>query len=208
MGRRSDHGREELEALILKAGQLVMAEGGYGRFSAREVAKRIGYSVGTIMHVFGNVDGLVLAINSRTFTLWAEWLEASLLDAQGSQRIGALVRGYFDFAETNRNLWAAIYEHRLPEGMEMPEGLANERARLTSIITREVEAVLPDEVRADAERLARSLIATVHGHCSFSLGGSFVLMGETDALGLAQARVDEALRAHGADLQDAKSHAV
>ena len=62
MGRRSDHGREELEALILDAGRQVLAEGGYARFSAREVAKRIGYSVGTIMHVFGNVDGLMVAI--------------------------------------------------------------------------------------------------------------------------------------------------
>lgn len=200
MARRSDHGREELEALIIEAGRQVMAEGGYGRFSAREVAKRIGYSVGTIMHVFGNVDGLVVVINSRTFALWAESLEASLRHAEGSERIRALVRGYFEFAEANRNLWAAIYEHRLPEGMAMPEILAGARTSLTRIIAREVEAVLPDDRKRDAARLARSLIATVHGHCSFALGGTFAIMGETDALGLAQARVGETLRAHGAVL--------
>src|SRR5690242_1470435 len=104
MGRRSDHGRDELEVLILDAGQQLMAEVGYGRFSAREVAKRIGYSVGTIMNVFGNVDGLVMAINSRTFTLWAEWLERRLSGVAGSERIKSLVQGYFDFAEANRNL--------------------------------------------------------------------------------------------------------
>jgi len=109
-----------------------------------------------------------------------------------------LVRGYFDFAEANRNLWGAVYEHRLPEGMDMPEALAHERVRLTDIIVREVTAVLPDERRAEAPRLARSLIATVHGHCSYALGGSFALMEETDPLGLAQARVDEILHAHGA----------
>ena len=177
-----------------------MAEAGYARFSAREVAKRIGYTVGTVMHVFGNVDGLVLAINTRTFALWSESLEASLAHAQGPERIRALVRGYFDFAEANRNLWAAIYEHRLPASMEMPEPLAEARARLTGLIAREVEAVLPDAARTDAARLARSLIATVHGHCSFALGGTFTIMGETDALGLAQARVAETLRAHGAEL--------
>ncbi len=200
MGRRSDHGRGELEALILAAGQQLMAQTGYGRFSAREVAKRIGYSVGTIMHVFGNVDGLVMAINSGTFTLWAQWLEARLRGAAGAERIGCLVQGYFGFAEANRNLWAAIYEHRLPAEMEMPERLVDERTRLTAIIVREVEAVLPQEGRVDAARLARSLIATVHGHCSFALGGSFALMGEDDPLGLAQARVAETLRAHGAVL--------
>lgn len=198
MGRRSDHRREELEALILDAGRQVLAETGYARFSAREVAKRIGYSVGTIMHVFGNVDGLVVAINSHTFALWAEWLETRLQQAEGPARIRALVRGYFDFAEANRNLWAAIYEHRLPEGMAMPEILASARARLTGVIIREIEAVLPEQSAPDAARLARSLIATVHGHCSFALGGTFAVMGESDALGLAKARVVEALRAHGA----------
>lgn len=200
MGRRSDHGRDELEALILDAGEQLMAEVGYGRFSAREVAKRIGYSVGTIMHVFGNVDQLVMAINSRTFMLWADWLEKRLSGVAGAERINSLVQGYFDFAEANPNLWAAIYEHRLPEGMEMPDRLASERIGLTGIIAREVEAVLPQEAKGSAVRLARSLIASVHGHCSFALGGSFALMGETDPLGLAQERVAEGLRAHGAAL--------
>ncbi|MBO9582471.1 MAG: helix-turn-helix transcriptional regulator, partial [Sphingobium sp.] len=106
MGRRSDHGREELEGLILEAGRQLMAETGYSHFSAREVAKRIGYSVGTIMHVFGNVDRLVMAINSRTFALWAAWLEQRLANVQGSERVQLLVRGYFEFAQANRNLWA------------------------------------------------------------------------------------------------------
>lgn len=198
MGRRADHGREELEELILSAGQQLLTEGGYGRFSAREVAKRIGYSVGTIMHVFGNVDRLVMAINSRTFILWADWLEARLAKAEGQERIFVLVSGYFDFASTHRNLWAAIYEHRVPEGMPMAEGLIAERVRLTDIIAREVAAVLPDRVPDESVRLTRSLIATVHGHCSFALGGSFALMGEGDPLALATARVVEVLRANGA----------
>lgn len=200
MGRRSDHGRDELEALIIAAGQQLMAETGYSRFSAREVAKRIGYSVGTIMHVFGNVDALVMAINSRTFTLWAQWLEARLQGVTGAARISVLVRGYFDFAQAHRNLWAAIYEHRVPEGMAMPAPLMDERVRLTGIIAREIEAVLPEGGGVEAARLARSLIATVHGHCSFAIGGSFALMGEDDPAGLAEARVTETLRAHGARL--------
>ena len=41
MGRRSDHSREELEELILAEGHRLLAETGYARFSAREVAKRV-----------------------------------------------------------------------------------------------------------------------------------------------------------------------
>ena len=46
MGRRSDHSREELSRLIIAEGHKHMAEVGFARFSAREVAKRIGYSIG------------------------------------------------------------------------------------------------------------------------------------------------------------------
>jgi len=56
-------------------------------------------------------------------------------------------------------------------------------------------AVLPHADEADIQRLARSLIATVHGHCTYALDGSFALMGETDPVGLALERVREAIAA-------------
>ncbi|VWX55048.1 TetR/AcrR family transcriptional regulator [Novosphingobium sp. 9U] len=200
MGRRSDHGREELEALILDAGREVMAEGGYARFSAREVAKRIGYSVGTVMHVFGNVDRLVMAINARTFAAWTLWLEERLADAQGRERILVLVDGYFAFAAQHRNLWSAIYEHRVPDEVGFTEALVTHRRALTGVIAREVAAVLPHAGEETIVALTGSLIATVHGHCAFLLGGTFALIGVEGTIGLAEARVLEILAANGATL--------
>ena len=52
--------------------------------------------------------------------------------------------------------------------------------------------------RDQAPRLARSLVATVHGHCTFALNGTFALMGESEPLELALARVRESLAAGGA----------
>jgi AcrR family transcriptional regulator len=198
MGRRSDHGREELQALILEAGRDVMAESGYARFSAREVAKRIGYSVGTVMHVFGNVDGLVMELNARTFRAWTQWLEERLESKQGSDRILVLVDGYFAFAAEHRNLWSAIYEHRVPDTAEMAEPLVIERKKLTSVIAREVASVLPHRSSEFTTVLASSLTAAVHGHCAFLLGGTFAVMGIQTAQELAAARVMEILHANGA----------
>ena len=174
-----------------------MAEGGYARFSAREVAKRIGYSIGTIYNVFGSLDALLLAINSRTFVLWAEWLREKLAVA-GDDRIAALVAGYFDFAERNPNLWMAIYDHRQPRGTEMPEGYRRLRSGLTGIVEREIALVLPEGRRSEAPALARSLVALVHGHCQFALNGTFALLGEEQPQAAALARVREALAAAGA----------
>ncbi|MDO7833528.1 TetR/AcrR family transcriptional regulator [Sphingobium sp. HBC34] len=199
MGRRSDHSRAELEALILAEGQRLMAEGGFARFSAREVAKRIGYAVGTLYNVFGSYDLLLATINTVTFEDWAKHLEARLARAS-DDRIAALVEGYFSFAADHPNLWSAIYDHRLPTDMAMPDALAARRGVLTDIVVREVATVLPDAGKDRAPRLARSLVATVHGHCAFALNGSFALMGETAPLDMATARVKEALAAAGATL--------
>ncbi|HEY0026725.1 MAG TPA: TetR/AcrR family transcriptional regulator [Allosphingosinicella sp.] len=195
MGRRSDHSRAELAEMILAEGHRQMAEVGFARFSAREVAKRIGYSIGTLYNVFGTLDRLILAINSRTFALWSEALRARLAAAEGVDRIRALVEGYFAFARENSNLWMAIYDHRLPAGMEMPEEEDRLRGGLTEIVAAEVAAALPEHRREAAPRLARSLVATVHGHCAFALNGSFALMGEGEPVELALARVREALAA-------------
>ncbi|MDB5704060.1 MAG: TetR family transcriptional regulator [Sphingomonas bacterium] len=197
MGRRSDHSRAQLEELILAEAHRLMAEGGYARFSAREVAKRIGYSIGTIYNVFGSLDALLLAINSRTFTVWAKWLRDKLAVA-GEDRIAALVAGYFDFAARNPRLWMAIYDHRLPDGTEMPEGYRRKRAGLTGIVEEEIARVLPPETRDRAPELARSLVAVVHGHCEFALNGTFALLGEEQPEQAALARVREALAAAGA----------
>ena len=199
MGRRSDHSREQLEELILAEGHALMAELGYARFSAREVAKRIGYSIGTIYNVFGSLDALLLAINSRTFTLWAAWLHDKLAQSEtgaGEDRIAALVAGYFDFAARNPNLWMAIYDHRLPRGTEMPDS-CRKRAGLTGIVEDEIAKVLPPETRDRAPALARSLVAVVHGHCEFALNGTFALLGEEQPEQAALVRVREALAGAG-----------
>ena len=193
MGRRSDHSRAELEALILREGHALMAEAGFARFSAREVAKRIGYSVGTIYNVFGSYDRLVLAINTRTFTLWAEHLRGRLA-AAGVDRIAALVAGYFAFAREHPHLWMAIYDHRLPAGDPIPVEDEATRAVLTGIVADEVARALGREAGAVAG-LTRSLVATVHGHCHFALTGAFALMGEDDPERAALARVRETLSA-------------
>lgn len=180
--------------MILHAGQAHMAEVGFARFSARTVAKRIGYSIGTIHNVIGSNDRLILAINTRTFEHWANDLRGRLA-AAGSDRISALVEGYFGFASANTNLWLAIYDHRLPVGMAMPDADAAVRGTLTEIVVAEIARALSRDDDQAVMALARSLIATVHGHCALALNGSFALMGEERPVAAALARVQASLAA-------------
>jgi AcrR family transcriptional regulator len=192
MARRSDHSRPELEALIVNAGHSHMAEVGFARFSAREVAKRVGYSIGTLYNVFGSLDALILAINARTVAIWAAELNAALAAAEGN-RIDALVRGYFAFAQNHRNIWAAIYDHRLPADMPIPDWYVDSVATLTGTMRREVRSALPAMSDDDVAALSRSLLASVHGHCVFAMNGTFDQLGETAPRDAALARVHEAI---------------
>lgn len=176
--------------MIIAEAHRHLSECGYASFSAREVARRVGYSIGTIYNVFGSLDGLLFEVNTVTFQLWADLLERRL--AAGSDRLEALVDGYFEFAASHRHLWEAIWAHQWSSDQKPPEAAERDRSRLTSIVVAEVAAALPESRRDEADRLARSLIATVHGHCDYALSGAFALMGEEDPVELAKARVRSA----------------
>ena len=199
MGRRSDHTRSELQVLLIEEGWRQLSEVGLAHFSARDVAKRIGYSIGTLYNVFGSYDGLLGAINARTLAMWAAELEARLAEAAGGDRIAALVSGYFAFARRCPKAWLAIFEHHMADWGPAPEQYAAAVHEVLAIVAREIATTLPGAEPAEIARLARSLIATVHGHCVFAVLRTFDMLGETAPEAAALARVREALSAAGAD---------
>ena len=196
MGRRNDHSRTELEALFVNEGARQIAEVGLSRLSAREVAKRVGYSVGTLHNVFGSYDGLVLALNARTLRLWAAHLRERLR-AAGADRIGALVHGYFTFALEHPHAWAAIYEHHMADGGPTPDDYQAVAAELLAIVGDEIAAAVGATAADGVAPLTRSLLATVHGHCAFAVSRTFSMLGETAPVEAALARVREAVAAAG-----------
>lgn len=178
--------------MIIAEGHRQMSEAGFARFSAREVAKRIGYSIGTLYNVFGSYDHLVLAINGRTLDLWLAALEERL-GRETDHRLRAAIEAYFDFALAHGNAWTALYDFRLSEGEIMPDEYKEKVTAITEVVVREIREELPLEHLDQAAPLARSLLATVHGHCYFALNGTFALLGEQHPLDAALSRVEDAL---------------
>ena len=178
--------------MIVHEGHRQMSQVGFARFSARDVAKRIGYSIGTIYNVFGSYDMLILAINAQTLMQWQAHVQARLADAR-TDRLRVLVEAYFEFAVLHHHAWTALYDHRLPDDVAAPEYYQDHIRSLTGIARDEIAAALPLERRAEADALTRSLLATVHGHCFFTLNGTFKLLGETRPLDTVYARVREAI---------------
>jgi AcrR family transcriptional regulator len=154
----------------------------------------VGYSIGTLYNVFGSYDGLILAINGRTLDLWRAHLEARLNAVEsGGDRLTAAINAYFEFAMLNRHAWTAIYDFRLPDDTDPPDSYSAKVTAIMALVESEIAAVLPLGKRVNAPAITRSLLATVHGHCFFTLNGTFRILGETDPLAAARARVADAL---------------
>ncbi len=68
MARRADHTREELASMALKAARDIIVKSGAAAFSTREVAARMGYTVGTLYQLFRDAEDLIERVNAETPT--------------------------------------------------------------------------------------------------------------------------------------------
>ncbi len=115
MGRRSIHTAEELRELILNAATELIEQGGLASLSAREIARAIGYSPGTLYNVFENLDDLVLTIEARLLDKLLLRLKESVANAEPMERVARLARAYLgsgDVHELRRKLQAAAVAHQ------------------------------------------------------------------------------------------------
>jgi AcrR family transcriptional regulator len=157
-------GRDALRGVILKKAGRIVAEEGLAAVQARRIAAEGGCSVGTLYNIFGDRDGLILAINRETLTALGEPLEAarrSSAKAGLEARLLALAFAYTAFALENRNRWLAVFEFRLPDDRALPADFEAERARLLDLLVESIGRDVPDaEQRATA---ARALFGAAHG---------------------------------------------
>jgi AcrR family transcriptional regulator len=168
MGRRSSHTPEELRELILDASTSLISEGGLAGLSAREVARRIGYSPGTLYNVFENLDDLVLHIEGRIIDELARELEGVSREGSPKDQALALGRAYLKFTSEKPKLWNLLFEHHLPPGSDVPQWYQNKLDGLMQRVESIVAELLPDRKPEEVRRSAHVLWAGVHGISSLA----------------------------------------
>lgn len=168
MGRRSIHTAEELRELILQAATELIEQDGFAGLSAREIARRIGYSPGTLYNVFENLDDLVLTIEARLLDRLAIRLGESTAVGDPAQRVLQLARSYLAFTHENPKLWNLLFEHHMPAGKAVPAWYQTKLDGLMTRIEETLEPVMGNSDPAAVKRAARVLWAGVHGITSLS----------------------------------------
>ncbi|MGE5266864.1 MAG: TetR/AcrR family transcriptional regulator [Deltaproteobacteria bacterium] len=157
-------GREALRGVLLEKAGRIVADEGLAAVQARRLAAEGGCSVGTLYNIFGDRDGLILAINRETLTALSKPLEvarASSAQAGLEARLLALAYAYTTFALENRNRWLAVFEFRLPDDKPLPADFESERARLFDLLVETIGRDVPDD--AQRTTAARALFGAAHG---------------------------------------------
>lgn len=166
--------KADLRNRLIDAAEAEIAEKGLLGLKARAVTGRAGCALGAIYTAVADLDELVMRVNSRTLAR----LGAALMPASGAKTPEgvtlALADAYAVFALENRRLWSALFEHRLPEGVAMPDWHRQEHEVLIARIGAPLLALRPD-LSAEVLRLrVRTLFGAVHGVVHLALQGRLV----------------------------------
>ena len=165
-----DSYRSQLRTRLVNVAGRVIASEGLKLVHARRIAAAAGCSTGTLYNIFGGLDGLILAVNSRTLDDLNSRLTETAAAAAGhtiSIRLMALFGTTLDFAAANHLCWRALFEHRVPKDHALPDGYADGRRHLQALLETEFQAAIPEPV-ALAEA-AFALASAVHGIVLLSL---------------------------------------
>ncbi len=195
MGRRSDHSRDEIRTMAVRAARLIVENEGYSELTARKVAAAIGYTAGTLYLVFENLDELIMTLNEETLAeLRENVVDASSISASTGQRINAMVRAYLDFALSNSQRWRFVFEHRLPDNQPLPESIRQHTRALFNLVTVALKEIGTADSDQDIDEAATALWSGVHGICILALTGKITVGGQVSVHSLADLLVDNFLR--------------
>ena len=168
MGRRSVHTADQLREVILEASIGILQSQGLQGLSAREIARRIEYSPGTLYNVFENLDDIVLTIEGRMLDGLAAAL--GVLPDETDPRIDVrnLAHAYLAYSHAHPKLWNLLFEHHLPAGQDVPPWYKSKLDGLLARVESAVRPLMPNASEDTIKRSARVLWAGVHGITSLS----------------------------------------
>ena len=171
MARRSDHTREELNRMALDAARRITEREGLRGLRARQIARDIGYTIGTLYNLFQDLDDLITHMNGETLDALFEACSEAPTNEGPEADLNALAERYLHFTRVHPKLWNAIFEHKLPEGRTSPEWYAQKVARLLLLEQNALAPIFPEGQEAQLQHHARVLWTSLFGMASVESAG-------------------------------------
>lgn len=157
----------------------ILSRDGIQGLSTRKIAGAIGYTVGTLYLVFKNLDELILHINAATLDILRDVMQAALHEtASPYVQLQAMAHAYLRFAREHYARWSLLYNHRLPDEIELPAWFHDKVRILFTLVAGPLHQLNPSLDEASCQQATRVLWSSVHGLCELGLDDKLSLAGE------------------------------
>ncbi|HEX3362583.1 MAG TPA: TetR/AcrR family transcriptional regulator [Solirubrobacterales bacterium] len=138
----------------------LFAERGYGEVTMDEIAAAVGVTKPLLYNYFGNKERLYIACMERAGDSLTKTVgEAIAGTASPGDALGAGVRAFFAFLDSDRAAWAVLFDETLPVGGEVADRVAAYRGQIVELVSSSLLAQVP-EGRRDATRVEIEALST------------------------------------------------
>jgi len=194
MGRRSDHSREELQDLIVEQTLALVKQQGADKVTARQIAKAIGYTPGTLYSLFSNLEDIFQHVNELGLKALFDLCTESMKDQpDAGLAIRALSMAYLNFSAEHTHqfdlMFARVDSHDSPTPASTTHKISNLFALIETQLTRLNPSASEDNVRLGA----RTLWSGVHGAATLQLSDQLYLDANENAEDLLNYLIDNFL---------------
>jgi AcrR family transcriptional regulator len=144
----------------LLAAHALFAERGYAAVKMDDIAGAVGVTKPLLYNYFGNKERLYIACMERAGdALTATVAEAVSATASPGDALGAGMRAFFGFLDSDRAAWAVLFDETLPNHGEVAERVAGYRGQILEFVSVSMLAQLPERSR-DAARVEIEALST------------------------------------------------
>ncbi len=142
----------------------LFAERGFGDVTMEEIAAAVGVTKPLLYNYFGNKERLYIACMERAGdSLTATVGEAIAGTASPGDALGAGVRAFFAFLDSDRAAWAVLFDETLPVGGEVADRVAAYRGQIVELVSQSLVAQVPEARRGAAKVEIEALSAALLG---------------------------------------------
>jgi AcrR family transcriptional regulator len=151
-----------------------------------EIAASVGVTKPLLYNYFGNKERLYIACMERGGdSLTTTVAEAVAATASPGDALGAGVRAFFSFLDSDRATWAVLFDETLPRGGEVADRVADYRGRILELVSGSMLAQLP-QARRDAARIEVEALSTALLGAAEALARWWLRSGEIGAAAAAE----------------------
>ncbi len=163
MARRNDHSRQDLLTMALDKTEYLLAKRPMSEISARQIAKEMGYTVGTLYTLYENVNDLFVHIYARTLDQLYESCVTKIKNIQDPlEKIRTCGYIYLKLAYKQPHVWEMMFSSQLDTN-ESYNWVEEKIQKLFDLLNSLLSELKTKKTKEEIERAGQVLWSGVHG---------------------------------------------